>query len=164
MGSLITPGQSCSERFTTQVVSDRARVKTQAVWFRNSWPKLTHLPAQSLQSCSTLCDPMDLWPSRLLCPAAWTILPPSSTEWTDEWRKKERRFMKGRKSGKTQRKNIGMRLIQPWGLFIFFNLLLKQFLNFYWFLKCLAMPCGMWNHSFLAGDRTPAPCIRSTES
>ena len=64
----------------------------------------------------------------------------------NEERRKERRFMKGRKSGKTQRKNIGMRLIEPWGLFFFFfNLLLKQFLKFYWFLKCLAMPYGMWN-------------------
>lgn len=161
--SLITPGQSCSERLTMQVVSDRARVKTQAVWFQNSCPKLTHLQAQSLQRSST-CDPMGLAAHQapLSCSSDnFTAI----IHWMNRWMKKEGRKEDSCKEGRMERHKEKYEVGRGWySLEAFLKFILKQFSNFYWFLKFLAMPCGMWDHSFLTGDRTLPPCIGSTES
>ena len=51
------------------------------------------LHAKSLQPCPTLCDPMDLWPSRLLCPwdspsrvLEWVAVPSfGGSSWPRNW-------------------------------------------------------------------------------
>lgn len=68
--------------------------------------------------------------------------------WMNRWMKKEGRKEDSWKEGRVERhkeKTLAWGWYSLEGFFFFFNLLLKQFLKFYWFLKCLAMRYGMWN-------------------
>lgn len=122
----------------------------------------TNLPVVASALCPALVrlQTLCLRPTRLLCPTAWTLYGHHPLEWIDEQeRREERRFMQGRKNGKTQKKKIWLLLIQLWGFekFIFTC-------NFYWFLKFLAMLFVVCGIIVSNGDRIPALCSWEAQS